>query len=1139
MLLCDIVDIPNCLRLLKLSMNDPNELIAGHTYAEPGIASGVYTQIISIGDAVIAYRRYLPGLGWTLARKMAVDYALRSFTRDVTGSLEIRRLRNGVDRSERSNARNDNSGERFDSVRSSHPLAEWHELLLQRLEDLRVRKEQINPGQFVPVFGIELVGDDVDELKKAVRDCYLKLGLGLTSPALPWIVFASEIGKDFDGVEYWDKFRNETGGTKPQPLSEQRETLTAMFEWFHTRHGGVRPYGLDVEGTWANSRKNICWPVTHSILPTRFQRQLWDAIMQISDRGTGRMEYLLFHPIDFANAIADEHLRTAQNPQRFCDFARDNYLLGEIAIAFVTNDSDEFVGSSKTIDDRAFQRIVKYLTENDKDFKRQSDELKGKLSGLFNVVSAVIRRQKRVQAAQSGELIEDIDDVILRELVWNEDARDEGERSLRSEIEPTIELIWDGETWTPMINVPSLLPIVECFPSEREQIDSSTVIAAGVHIQGSLLLGSSQSRPLTSIWPWEQPVLSIQGDARNSSRILNGFLDLRWRHDPAIFRIDRSESRARLVVNGKMRLGERYLLVSSKPMDLDGRFAQSVDVSCDNAKAYLVELPSHMTREDAEAVVGQYQIGIQRKIWIGPVGLAELSSGDGTYHWIKGDPLVLGFQSDIGLDHVTVRSGAVGGESLELTELDDKNQTFFTVDTEHIGTYRYWVDWVSGDESDLEPIDVVIRYPIAFQDRHASGRYPTQLITQPSSPNLEQLWDQNLLLELRGVNGINGKLEVEFLDHDSNVVGQMRFEVPVSLPLSPNEWDSLFQSQIKSHPAARESYEDADVVRLTFAFGDWGLHSLELKRGSSRLRWRAKKIKRDQHIQLDGPVDLPNARAFYASPQQPTEWKVQNIDDLLDDGIPGEIGLYVVTWGGNNFSSLILGPSEGIPKDLQIPRIELPNSNGDLGALARVFLCLCYWDAAKNVNSNVLASFSRGKIVDALRKCLHLMLLGSEWVNDIEKQFQTANRKAEAYQALRELAHLYYRKYPNPSVNLGLLQSSFFWTTAKNAYGSSGGNLALYKFLDSFAEIYQRAFKGQDDGYFDSDSTGVPGAHYLALVSDPASLFRIENFDVQKVIEAFNRNKSRVALARLFKLAIDNEHIFQQSTKSDIDLIWK
>ncbi|MQF67483.1 hypothetical protein FIM07_03475 [SAR202 cluster bacterium AD-802-F09_MRT_200m] len=1054
----------------------------------------------------------------------------------MTDSFEIRRLRSGVGRAKRSGDRSDNNVARFDSVRRSHPLAEWHDLLLERLEDLRARKEQANPGQFVPVFGIELVGDDIDELKKAVRDSYLKLGLQGTSPALPWIVFASEIGKDFDGVEYWDKFRDAIGG---ETSTRQREALTAMFEWFHTRHGGARPYGLDVEGTWANSRKNICWPVTHSILPTRFQRQLWDAIMQISDRGTGRMEYLLFHPIDFANAIADEHLRTAQNPQRFCDFARDNYLLGEIAIAFVTNDSDEFVGSSKTIDDRAFQRIIRYLTENDKDFKRQADELKGKLSGLFNVVSAVIRRQKRVQAAQSGELIEDIDDVILRELVWNEEARDEGERSLRSEIEPTIELIWDGETWTPMINIPSLLPIVECFPSEREQIDRSTVIAAGVHIQGSLLLGSSQSRPLTSIWPWEQPLLSIQGDARNSSRILNGFLDFRWRHDPAIFRIDRSESRARLVVNRKMRLGERYLLISSKPMGLDGRFAQSVDVSCDNAKAYLVELPSHMTREDAEAVVGQYQIGIQRKIWIGPVGLTDLSSGDGTYHWIQGDPLVIGFQSDIGLDQLTVISGAAGGKSLELTELDSKNQTFFTVDTEHLGTYRYWVEWSSGDESDLETIDVVIRNPIAFQDRHASGRYPTQLITQPSSPNLEQLWDRNLLLELRGVNGINGKLEVEFLDQDSNAVGQTRFEVPVSLPVSPNEWDSLFQSQIKSHPAARESFEDADVVRLTFSFGDWGLHSLEFKRGSSRLRWVAKKIKGDQHIELDGPVDLPNARAFYVSPQQPTELKPRNIDDLLDYGITGEIGLSVVTWGENNFSSLILGPSGGSLKDIQNPRIELPNSNGGLDDLAHVFRCLCYWDAAKDVNANAFASVSRDMVVDALRKRLHLMLLGSEWVNDIEKKFFTATKSSEAHQPLGELANIYRKKYPNPSANLRLRQDLFFWTTVKNAYRSSEGNLALNRFSHSFAQVYQRAFRGQDDGHFDSDKTVDPGAHYLALVSDPASLFRVENFDLQKVIETFSRNGSRVALARLFKLAIDSEHIFQPSRKSESDPVWK
>ena len=166
------------------------------------------------------------------------------------------------------------------------------------------------------------------------------------------------------------------------------------------------------------------------------------------------------------------------------------------------------------------------------------------------------------------------------------------------------------------------------------------------------------------------------------------------------------------------------------------------------------------------------------------------------------------------------------------------------------------------------------------------------------------------------------------------------------------------------------------------------------------------------------------------------------------------------------------------------------------------------------------------------------MLLGAEWVNEIEQQFQKPYRRQNANRMLNELAGLYTKWCRIPSQNINLRRDAF-WTEVKRAYDLCEGNLSLNHFLGPFTDLYQKAFKDQDDGYFDANSIGVPGEPYLGLVSDPTSLFHIENLNIEEALAAFHRNKCRVALARLFKLSIDIQHVLKQSPEYDFDESWK
>jgi hypothetical protein len=147
--------------------------------------------------------------------------------------------------------------------RADKELGDLHERLHAHFDGLRDARAAIG----APVFALEhgLAPAEIALLRQKVITV---IGEG-TIPVeawLPFVVYATEIGYEFSGDEYWQTFESRTPGWAEVG---DRPYLRDRFYEFRDLFGGAEP-----AGAWAKHFSIICWPITHAVLPADLQRHL-------------------------------------------------------------------------------------------------------------------------------------------------------------------------------------------------------------------------------------------------------------------------------------------------------------------------------------------------------------------------------------------------------------------------------------------------------------------------------------------------------------------------------------------------------------------------------------------------------------------------------------------------------------------------------------------------------------------------------------------------------------------------------------------------------------------------------------------------------------------------------------------------
>jgi hypothetical protein len=118
-------------------------------------------------------------------------------------------------------------------------LGDWNTRLDRHFAELR--KERSAAVGDRPIFALEhgLSPAELEDLNKHIRED-VATGPPSRFHALPWIVYAAEVGYRYEGDEYWQTFEAET-----PKWSEvgRRDWIRERFIDFSKRFGGARPTG--------------------------------------------------------------------------------------------------------------------------------------------------------------------------------------------------------------------------------------------------------------------------------------------------------------------------------------------------------------------------------------------------------------------------------------------------------------------------------------------------------------------------------------------------------------------------------------------------------------------------------------------------------------------------------------------------------------------------------------------------------------------------------------------------------------------------------------------------------------------------------------------------------------------------------
>src|SRR2546428_3523346 len=352
-------------------------------------------------------------------------------------------------------------------------LTAWQERLHRLFDALRQARSASVGDE--PIFALEhgLEMPEVEELAVDIR-AHIAEAAPSREHALPWIVYAAEIGYRYAGDEYWQTFAEETPGWGTYG---DRDWLRVRFRAFHKQFGGAKP-----SGPWANHFSIICWPITHAILPRDLQRQLAETLYYMRDLFSAE---LLKSPMALGKQIA---ARTWNANSRFQNLTEEPLLIGQIATALLLQGAQ---GSDSLILPATLRRIGADLERA----QTAREWLRG--------AQRVAQQRVHFRGLSSGSRPSS-DPGSLNTV---ERAREQVEALA---VEPELVLRPIGaDSWDVLMELPDLSSLLAKFPGLRSVLTESRCVVAGSSgrplPRGALLHGSQQV--ILRTWPAETEVL--------------------------------------------------------------------------------------------------------------------------------------------------------------------------------------------------------------------------------------------------------------------------------------------------------------------------------------------------------------------------------------------------------------------------------------------------------------------------------------------------------------------------------------------------------------------------------------------------------------------------------------------------------
>ena len=824
-------------------------------------------------------------------------------------------------------------------------LADWHRQLHENFRSLRDEREHLTPGR--PVFALEHGLDrhsELPEMIQVVRGSIASGRMLATSHWLPIIVYAAEIGYDYQGDGYWPRFESKT------PCWEQlgntgRDYIRATFKEFAESYGGARP-----SGRWAEWFTIIAWPITHAVLPVYLQRQL--ALLLHNYRNVLTAE--LLHDHDELGKRLASHSHSSS--ERFRNFAENSSLLGLVAASLLSDDEED----SGLLRSSTLHRIVKDLHS-----ERQAGEW---LLSARRVADTVRRRGFLSNRNAPRPLLSS--------------SSSEQVQSPRLDLE--LEVRRRGPEWTVYVTVPSYQSLARRFPDVglelrrlRYRVDGVTT--PRVQPRGALMYERGPF-PLSRYPISGTSVIIPEGATFIAKQLLIDSCKLPG--GPWLFYL-RESGHGTEIRTRRVRLGHNYVLLSDPMAQIVSRWCVPVPLSTEGVQAHHLNIPEHV---DSSIIRELRELGIgvvsDAQVW--PAGLVPARwDGAGRAAWRLGDNPILGIQCTRAASTCRV---TVGESTIELSWPNDSDILFLRLVDLDIGTHLVEVKILSDASDELiaeGQLEVSIIEP-ADSMMDSGARQGLRIMSYPAQPTFSELWTGDAVVVADGPLGERVKFQVSLMSSRGSpevVLAPFSSELPVD----DKRWRALWRTAQGNWTADRgdnklhESSAQAEELVISASNPILGSFQIRAERAISALRWYGGIDREGPFARLVDQTDRRDIVVDYYDVRCPDERGEPKLDEkrqvrsvyggLVVASIPGlETGIVLPTHISGNLLDLRRSNTR--------PSIHIDVRCSE--SVCRLIQIARLWTHTGLALDN-RAAIVQSKVNDALVAALGRMICGDRW----------------------------------------------------------------------------------------------------------------------------------------------------------------
>jgi len=826
--------------------------------------------------------------------------------------------------------------------------------LQQRLEDhFEKLRKQRTARVWVgnqPIFALEhgLSSEEIAQLHQSIRT-HIHSASPSKRHALPWVVYAAEMGYRYSGDEYWKTFEAET----PRwTLFGSRTWIRHRFEEFHARFGGAKP-----TGRWAEWFSNICWPITHAILPKDLQRQL--AKILYENRHAFSRE-LFESPAKLGALIA---ARSLNANMRFQKLAQQPLLLGQIATALLLDDKND--GDSLILPS-TLRRIAT-------DLERERQAKEWLLGARQHITSTRLRGVGGIPRPHTAG--------PPAAAAAATDARpSQSDLGLEPRLvaQPTDPSAYDLYT-----EIPNLSPLLIRFPELGDVLNGSRCVVAGAAgsplWQGRVLRAAQFVRLAT--WPGaNEPLFKFE----RSHPALDYVLSTESFRRPGrqwLFRVA-TDGRAYELRSLNVRAGGKYLLLRTEPFAEPIEDTRAVIMSCKGVYGLEIAVPPVVTDVFAQRLKA---LGLNHAkvldVW--PAGAPPVAwDGESQVEWLTTDFPILGMRSDHALEDLTVLLDANEWTRIQFTRVVPGKTYFIELPELPVGSHRLTFRLQANDRRISHE---AIHLTVAIREPHewipgvtAQGAF--MVLMDPASPTLEQLWEGRVSLEIHGPAGrqVNGTVSLCERAPDQPPLAHTVLP-PLSLPATTDQWGQFFGKHVRGDKTIANNYDAARTCVIELNAEELGRYSIECEREFEPVRWALRRGSECYQAKVvsdrGDDKSLQVVRYDLSHPERPIV--LDTTADTYD--VPSSGGLYTAT--SDRFTKSILVPPFYIRsfEDLKV-KTDIDINDHSTKHLSELIAAAELWASARMAGSDPIASIQiRNRAVDILLRAIASSIAGSTW----------------------------------------------------------------------------------------------------------------------------------------------------------------